>query len=62
MEIHPEVAPEPDDILVTKRRISAFAGSDLDLLLRADDFDQADVVTVADRRPPTFRRGALAAP
>jgi nicotinamidase-related amidase len=33
-EIHPAVAPEPGDPVVTKRRVSAFAGSDLDVLLR----------------------------
>ncbi|MER8001501.1 isochorismatase family cysteine hydrolase [Streptomyces sp. NPDC095613] len=33
--IHPDVAPEPDDVIVTKRRVSAFAGSDLDMVLRA---------------------------
>lgn len=32
-EIHPDVRPLPDDIVVTKRRVSAFAGSDLELLL-----------------------------
>ncbi|WP_306209107.1 cysteine hydrolase family protein [Actinoplanes sp. RD1] len=31
----PEVAPRPDEIVVTKKRVSAFAGSDLDLILRA---------------------------
>jgi nicotinamidase-related amidase len=30
------VAPEPGDVQVTKRRVSAFAGSDLDVVLRAD--------------------------
>ncbi|WP_027346311.1 cysteine hydrolase family protein [Hamadaea tsunoensis] len=35
MEIHPDVAPEPGDITVTKKRVSAFAGSDLELLLRS---------------------------
>ena len=34
-EIHPAVAPAPEDLLVTKRRVSAFAGSDLDVILRA---------------------------
>jgi nicotinamidase-related amidase len=34
-EIHPALAPQPDDIVVTKRRVSAFAGSDLDVVLRA---------------------------
>ncbi len=32
--IHPEVAPQPADLVVTKRRVSAFAGSDLEVLLR----------------------------
>ena len=33
-EIHPAVAPAAGDLVVTKRRVSAFAGSDLDVLLR----------------------------
>jgi nicotinamidase-related amidase len=33
--IHPALGPEPGDIVVTKRRVSAFAGSDLDVVLRA---------------------------
>ncbi|HTS97445.1 MAG TPA: cysteine hydrolase [Streptosporangiaceae bacterium] len=33
-EIDPAVAPQPGDHLVTKRRVSAFAGSDLEVLLR----------------------------
>ncbi len=36
-QVHPDVAPEPGDVLVTKRRVSAFAGSDLDMVLRAGD-------------------------
>jgi tRNA (adenine37-N6)-methyltransferase len=32
--VHPAVAPRPGDPVVTKRRVSAFAGSDLDVLLR----------------------------
>jgi nicotinamidase-related amidase len=31
--IHPAVAPAPGDVVVTKRRVSAFAGSDLDVVL-----------------------------
>jgi len=31
----PEIAPQPGDVLVTKRRISAFTGSDLEVMLRA---------------------------
>ena len=34
-EVHPAVAPRPGDVVVTKRRGSAFAGSDLDVVLRA---------------------------
>lgn len=33
--IHPAVDPRPDDLVVTKRRVSAFTGSDLEVLLRA---------------------------
>lgn len=34
-EIHPDVAPQHGDVVVTKRRGSAFSGSDLELVLRA---------------------------
>jgi nicotinamidase-related amidase len=34
MQIHPAVAPLPGDLVVTKRRVSAFTGSDLEVLLR----------------------------
>ena len=37
--IHPGVAPLPGDVVVTKKRVSAFAGSDLDLVLRAGGID-----------------------
>ncbi len=37
MEIHPAIAPLPSDMVVTKLRVSAFAGSDLEVLLRAQD-------------------------
>src|SRR5262249_46394158 len=32
--LHPAVAPGPGDLVVTKRRVSAFTGSDLDVVLR----------------------------
>jgi nicotinamidase-related amidase len=35
--IHDAVAPLPGDVVVTKRRVSAFAGSDLDTVLRAGE-------------------------
>ncbi len=38
-EIHPAVGPRPTDLRVTKRRVSAFAGSDLEMLLRAKGID-----------------------
>jgi nicotinamidase-related amidase len=36
-EIHPALGPEPGDIVVTKHRVSAFAGTDLEMILRAKD-------------------------
>jgi nicotinamidase-related amidase len=37
--IHPALGPEADDLVVTKHRVSAFAGTDLEMLLRARDID-----------------------
>jgi len=37
--IHPDVAPRADESIVTKKRVSAFAGSDLDLVLRGGAID-----------------------
>jgi nicotinamidase-related amidase len=37
--VHPTVAPRDGDIVVTKKRVSAFAGSDLDMVLRAQQID-----------------------
>ncbi len=44
---HPDVAPGPDDIVVTKRRVSAFAGSDLDVVLRAKGIDHLVLTGIA---------------
>ena len=33
--VHPAIEPLPTDIVVTKKRVSAFAGSDLEIILRA---------------------------
>jgi nicotinamidase-related amidase len=33
--IHPSIAPLPTDIVVEKKRVSAFAGNDLDMMLRS---------------------------
>lgn len=36
---HPDVAPGPGECVVTKKRVSAFTGSDLDLVLRGAGVD-----------------------
>lgn len=41
-QIHPSILPFPGDIVVTKKRISAFSGSDLDMILRSLDIDHLD--------------------
>jgi nicotinamidase-related amidase len=46
-EIHPAVAPEPGDVIVTKRRVSAFAGSDLDVVLRAGQIESLVLTGIA---------------
>jgi nicotinamidase-related amidase len=33
------IAPQDDEVVITKHRISAFAGTDLDMILRANDID-----------------------
>jgi isochorismate hydrolase len=33
--IHPSIAPQSDDIIITKKRVSAFTGSDLEVVLRS---------------------------
>ncbi len=37
--IHAALGPEPSDIVVTKHRVSAFAGTDLEMLLRAKEIE-----------------------
>lgn len=38
-DIHPAVAPQAGDIVVVKHRVSAFAGTDLEMILRANGID-----------------------
>jgi nicotinamidase-related amidase len=45
--IHPDVAPEAGDIVVTKRRVSAFTGSDLEVVLRAADVEHLVLTGIA---------------
>jgi nicotinamidase-related amidase len=37
--IHPAVAPEPGEVVVTKHRVSAFTGTDLDMILKANGIE-----------------------
>ncbi|MGG2461273.1 cysteine hydrolase family protein [Streptomyces sp. RGM 3693] len=45
--IHDDVAPQQGDIVVTKRRGSAFSGSDLDLVLRSRGIDSLVLAGIA---------------
>jgi nicotinamidase-related amidase len=45
--IHPAVAPEAGEVVVTKRRVSAFAGSDLDVVLRAGAVEELVLCGIA---------------
>jgi nicotinamidase-related amidase len=35
IKVHASIAPEPDDVIITKKRVSAFTGSDLEVVLRS---------------------------
>ncbi len=37
--IHPALAPAGEDIVVTKHRVNAFAGTDLEMILRANEIE-----------------------
>lgn len=43
-EIMPEVAPRPDELIVTKHRSSAFIGTDLDMILRSNAIKSVVVI------------------
>ena len=45
--VPPEIAPAAGEVVVTKRRVSAFAGSDLDVVLRACDVDTLVLTGIA---------------
>lgn len=38
-EVHPGLEPQASDITVVKHRVSAFAGTDLEMILRANEVD-----------------------
>jgi nicotinamidase-related amidase len=46
-QIHPTLAPQNDDLVVTKRRVSAFSGSDLDVVLRSAGIDSLVLAGIA---------------
>jgi nicotinamidase-related amidase len=46
-EIHARLAPEPGDVVVTKHRVSGFAGTDLDLILRSNGRDTLVMTGIA---------------
>ena len=45
--VHPAVGPAAGDVIVSKRRVSAFAGSDLDVVLRASDVEHLVLTGIA---------------
>ncbi|WP_292010124.1 isochorismatase family cysteine hydrolase [Chryseobacterium sp.] len=45
--IHPDLSPEKNDIIITKRRISAFSGSDLEVVLRSQNIQHLILTGVA---------------
>jgi nicotinamidase-related amidase len=46
-QIHPAVAPEPRDVVVVKKRVSAFTGSDLEVVLRGLGVDSLVLTGIA---------------
>ena len=45
--IHAAVAPEGDEVVITKHRISAFTGTDLEMILRAGEIDTLILMGIA---------------
>ena len=46
-EIHPSVLPKDGDFIVTKHRVGAFQGTDLDMILRAHGIDTLVLAGIA---------------
>jgi nicotinamidase-related amidase len=46
-EIHAAVAARPGDVVVTKHRVSAFAGTDLEIVLRANGIETLILTGIA---------------
>jgi len=45
--IHPALAPRADEVVVTKHRVGAFTGTDLDMILRANEIGTTVLVGIA---------------
>jgi nicotinamidase-related amidase len=46
-QVHSAIAPQEADLIVTKRRVSAFSGSDLQVVLRAAEIDTLVLAGIA---------------
>jgi nicotinamidase-related amidase len=46
-EIHALLAPRPDEVIVTKHRVGAFPGTDLDMILRSNNIDTLIITGIA---------------
>ncbi len=46
-KVHPAVAPKPGDVVVTKHRVGAFAGTDLDMILRSGGIETLVLAGIA---------------
>jgi nicotinamidase-related amidase len=46
-EVHAALGPKPGDVAVTKHRVSAFAGTDLDMILRAHGIETLVLAGIA---------------
>jgi nicotinamidase-related amidase len=49
MKVHPDLAPKADEVTVIKRRVSAFTGSDLEVVLRANNINHLILTGIATR-------------
>jgi nicotinamidase-related amidase len=58
--IHPEVAPEPGDVVIAKHRVGAFCGTDLDRILRGDGVERIVIAGLATKGAvlSTMRHGS----
>ena len=49
-QIHPAVAPHSDDVVITKHRVNAFFGTELDMILRAHGIETLVLTGIATSR------------